>query len=578
LLPRAPRSFALFLALSVAWAPLSAMAQPAAAQLEIAAGDKATRAKDYAGALTHYQTANLASASARAQMGAADALYQLGRAGESYEAYNEVITSYGPKLGPVEKALVATRVKELAAKTGWVSIRVADPGAQVDLDGKSLGVSPVPVLVRVATGGHDIKVSQAGFAPFTSRADVAADGTAIIEVKLVPVASQGHVVVHASGTDPLRVILDGVDVGVTPWEADLPAGSHTIAGRSSSAQAEAQTVELSAGSRAMVDLVSSATAAHVQIRTNDGRGSIYLDGEMRGEGAFASDVAAGPHTVVVSRDGFQRFEKSMTLSERQTWAETVSLVPAVATGATVLEGERALEGTYGGVGFLGTAGLGGMGTELATDCTSLGATSCSTPAPLGGGAFGYVGWTWNPVGFELFVAGTGEDASQKAVYNGTNATGGPLVPASMPARTETFTFVRGGGMGAIRARATFQTRHIRGTVAGGVGLSFHEMVMKRSASDAAGDSNQYVPSGVSYLSPAISIEAAIQIRFTQALGLAIGLQLMADNASIAGSNSVPASHPLPFGTGGGTIPTPEYHLATGPQVVLGPFVGLAFGP
>jgi hypothetical protein len=283
--------------------------------------------------------------------------------------------------------------------------------------------------------------------------------------------------------------------------------------------------------------------------------------------------------VIVSRDGFQRFEKSMSLGERDSWAETVTLAPVAGAGAKVLEGERALEGIYGGVGLLGTVGTGGMGTEPETDCTSLGATSCSTPGPLGGGAFGYIGWTWNPVGFELLVVGTGEEASQKARYNGTTATGGPLVPASMPARTESFTFFRGGGMAAIRARATFQTRHVRGTVAGGVGLSFHEMEMKRTASDASGDANQYVPqSGVGYLSPAISVEGAIQIRFTQSLGLAIGLQLMADNASIAGSNSIPASRPLPFGAGGTTIPTPEYHLATGPQVVLGPFVGLAFGP
>ena len=58
--------------------------------------------------------------------------------------------------------------------------------------------------------------------------------------------------------------------------------------------------------------------------------------------------------------------------------------------------------------------------------------------------------------------------------------------------------------------------------------------------------------------------------------LAIGVQFLADNASIAGSNSVPAQQALPFGTA--LIPTPEYHLATGPQVTIGPFLGLAFGP
>lgn len=573
---RLRRSLATLLALSVASAPLPAFAQAAAAQVEIVAGDTATRAKDYAAALTHYQTANLASPSPRAALGIADALYQLGRTGESFEAYNEAQTNYGPKLGFAEKALVTKRLKELAAKTGWLSIRVGEPGAQVDVDGKSLGVSPVPVLVRVAMGPHDVKVTKAGFAAFMAHAEVAADGTAIVEVKLAPVASQGHVVVHSTGPEPLRVIVDGVDVGVTPWEGDLPPGSHVIAGRSSSAQAEAQTVELSAGSRTAVDLVSSATAAHLQIRTNDGKGSIYVDGVVKGEGAFAGDVGPGPHTVVVSREGFQRFEKSMTLTERQTWAETVTLEPAVATAATSSEGDRGLEGIYGGFGFVGMAGIGGMGTELETNCSTLGAATCSTPSPLGGGAFGYVGYTWNPVGFELFLEGGGDATTQKATYNGSSPNGGALVPASSPARTETFNFVRGGGVAALRARATFQTRVIRGTVAGGVGVSYHEVLMKRSATDSAGDNNQYVPGGVGYLSPALSAEAALQIRFTQTFALAIGVQFLADNASIAGSNSVPAQQALPFGTA--LIPTPEYHLATGPQVTIGPFLGLAFGP
>lgn len=580
MIPRASRSLALFLALSLASAPLSAVAQPAAAQAELAEGDKATRAKDYAAALTHYQNANLASASGRAQMGVAECLYQLGRIGESYDAFNEAQATYGAKLGPVEKALAARRLKELAGKTGWLSVRAAEVGAQVELDGKPFGTTPVPALVRVAAGSHDIKITKAGFAVFSARADVAAEGTSIVEAKLAPVASQGHVVVHASGTEPLRVIVDGVDVGVTPWEGDLPPGTHSIAGRSSSAQAEAQTVELQAGSRAAVDSVSSATAAHIQIRTNDGKGSIYVDGVVRGEGAFSGDVAPGPHTVVVSREGFQRFEKAMTLTERQTWAETVTLSAAVGSGATVVEGERGLEGLYGGFGLMGVFGVGGTGTEVETSCTSLGAASCSTPEPVGGGAFGYVGWTWNPVGFEFFLAGFGDTSTQKANYTGQGeGSAGALVPAATPARTESFTFVRGGGLAAVRARATFQNRILRGTIAGGVGLSYRELVMKREASDAAGDKNSYVPpGGVGYISPAISAEGALQIRFSQTMALAVGLQFIADNASFGGSNSVPPNSPLPFGGGTTTIPTPSYHLASGPQISLGPFLGLAFGP
>jgi len=582
LISRVRRSLALSLALAMASVPLQAFAQhgPPGAS-DIADGDKAMHAKDYDGALKHFQAANQAAPSARAAMGVADALYQLGRAGEAYEAYTAVQNTYGTKIGVAERVAVIKRLKELSATTGWLSIRVGESGAQVDVDGKSFGVSPVPALVRVATGPHDVKVTKDGFAAFTGHADVAADGTAVVEVKLAAPATQGHVVVHASGNEPLRVIVDGVDVGATPWEGDLPAGTHTFAGRSSSAVAEAQSVDLTAGSRTSIDLVSSATAGHMQVRTSDGKGTIFVDGVAKGEGAFSGDVAPGPHTVVVTREGFQRYEKAITLAERQTWAETVTLQPVAATGATVAEGERALEGMYGGFGFVGAFGVGGMGTELETDCRNLGADSCNTPSPIGGGAFGYVGWTWNPVGFELLVGGMGDQVKQTATFTGTSS----LPTATGPARTETFTFARVGGLAALRARATFQTRVIRGTVAGGLGVSYKQMFMERDAVSTTDPSltAKYVPGSVGYLSPAITIEAALQLRLSQTVAVSFGGFLWADNASIAGSNSVPASTQQLLSNGSSSpppqpFPTPQYHLATGSQVFLGPFVGMQFGP
>jgi hypothetical protein len=580
LAPRAPRSFALFLALSVASAPLSVLAQPA--QSDIAEGDKATRAKDFDGALAHYQAALKAAPSGRAQMGVADALYQLGRAGEAYEAYDETLNTYGPKLGPVEKALVAKRLKELAPKTGWLSLRVSEAGAQVDVDGKSLGLSPVPALVRVTTGPHDVHVTKAGFAPFAGHADVTADGKIVIEATLAAQSTQAHVVVHASGNEPLRVLVDGVDVGVTPWEGDLPAGTHQVAGRSSSSQAEAQTVELTAGSRTAIDLVSAATAAHIQIRTNDGKGAIFLDGVAKGEGAFSGDVAPGPHSVVVSRDGYERFEKTMTLGERQTWAETVSLVTVGAAGSASADSAlRAYEGIYGGFGLFGAFGVGGMGTDLQTNCNTLGAVSCNTPSPVGGGAFGYVGWTWDPVGFELMLGGVGDTVKQTATFDAQGPSGN--LPAAAPARTESFSFGRIGGLAAVRARASFQTRLLRGTVAGGVGLSYKEMFLERNATatDGSGANTKYVPNAVGYFSPAITGEAALEIRLTPTIAVSVGGLLWADNASIAGSNSSPALPPSKAQTqvlNGNPIPTPAYHFATGPQVFIGPFIGMAFGP
>jgi hypothetical protein len=550
---------------------------------ELAQADKAARAKDWEGALAHYDAAMQASPTPRAQLGVADALYQLGRLGEAFDAYTEAQKTYGAKLGPVDKALVATRLKELTKKTGYLSIRVNEAGAQVELDGKPIGTSPVSPLMRVAVGSHDVKVTKPGFAAFASSGAITPDATTVVDVTLAAEATKGHVVVTAPGAEPLRVLVDGVDVGATPWEGDLAPGIHQISGRSSTSLALAQDVNVIAGARAAVELVTSATAGHLQVRTSDGKGVIYVDGMVKGEGAFSGDFVPGQHTIAVTRDGYERFEKTVTIDARQTVAETVTLKAIAAGGASAAEAERALEGIYGGLGLAPIFGVGGEGTELETGCSGLGATSCETPSPIGGGLFGYVGWTWNPVGFEVMLAATGDQAKQTAAFSSASKTGTtPLTP-----HDEKFTFGRIGGLAAVRARATFQGRTVRGTVAGGVGLSYRQLLMKRFATETDGAANRtenYVPDGVSYLSPALTIEGALQLRVSPTVALSLGALLWADNASISGSNSVPASgQSTPHALVGTNVPavlinTPAYHLATGPQVFLGPFFGIQFGP
>ena len=212
-------------------------------------------------------------------------------------------------------------------------------------------------------------------------------------------------------------------------------------------------MDLTAGSRTAVDLVSSATAAHLQVRTSDGKGIIYVDGVVKGEGAFAGDVAPGPHSVVVSREGYQRYEKSVTLAERQTWRRDGHAAAGRGRGRHGARGRARVEGIYGGFGLMGAFGIGGMGTELETNCANLGASSCDTPDALGGGGFGYVGYTWNPVGFELFLArlgrhGDAEGDLQRPAFELRR----PLLPASPPrAPSRSTSFARGGMAQSARA-------------------------------------------------------------------------------------------------------------------------------
>ncbi|MGH7270163.1 MAG: hypothetical protein ACREJ3_06995, partial [Polyangiaceae bacterium] len=331
-------------------------------------------------------------------------------------------------------------------------------------------------------------------------------------------------------------------------------------------------------------LVAAATLGHVQVVTSDGKGLVYVDGVIKGVGSYSGDAPPGPHTIVVTRDGYDRYEKAIVLGPREAWAETVTLKPTASAATATQVGERPFAGTYGGFGLTGLFGIGGQGTTLDSACNTLGASSCDTPGPIGGGAMGYIGYTWDPVGFELMLGGEGDTTGQTAHFSGDPRFGG----GSGLTGDEKFRFVRFGGLVALRVRATASFGSLwRASVAGGVGLSYKELVMARTSASSATRkqgslSDTYAPDPVQYVSPAITIEGSASVRVSPTVAVSLGLLLWADNASTWGTNT---SAPAPGRNIASTSPpasapvaTPQYSLATGPQVFLGPFVGLQFGP
>ena len=183
------------------------------------------------------------------------------------------------------------------------------------------------------------------------------------------------------------------------------------------------------------------------------------------------------------------------------------------------------------------------------------------------------------------LAASGDTLTETAHFTNGGAT--TTSPLALPPRDEKFTFARVGGLAALRVRATTPGRIVRATVAGGLGLSYKRLLAERNTTttDGTNRSDVFSPTAndsVAYVSPAITVEGAVQVRVTPTIALSAGLIMWADNASVWGSNSTPASSTRLVGGGNAAPPapiaTPEYHLATGPQVFLGPFLGVQFGP
>ena len=557
-------------------APATPASNAATAKTALAAGDKAAKAKDWATALTQYQAAMNAQPSAAAQEGIANAQYQAKNTGDAYEAYDRLLKDYA---GGKNKPQATARLKELAPLTGYVSIRVNESGAAVSIDGKAIGMSPVAALIRVSMGAHKVDVVKDGFAPLSKSPNVPANGKEIVDVQLVRESTTGHLVISEKTGAAVRVLVDGADVGAAPLDLDVTPGSHEIVLRSSTMASPAQTVQIARGESQKVELTAVAASAHLEVTTSDRKGIIFLDGKPVSEGAYVGDVAVGPHTISVTLDGYERYDKKITLADKQTLTEAVTLKRPQAQTTGAAEVERSFDGLYGGLGLFGMMEPGGNHNEVQEHCTQLEATSCTSPAPIGGGLMGWVGYAWHPIGIELFFAGEYDQTTPSATFLGpTSNLENPL--AAGVQRVEQFAFLRLGGMGAVRARVSFQSRRIRGSFAAGFGLSFKDMLFERDSKSNNGGENIYTDkSGHTYVSPALSLDGSIALRVSPSVAVALGLMGWFEAAG-QGVQSKPSPDAY-IGSSSVTptpIATPAYHLASSSQLFVGPYIGVQFGP
>lgn len=563
------------------------------AKAAMASADKAARAKDWAKAQADYAAAYRAAPSAQALNGLAGASYELKSWGEAYEQYDEFLKTYPDAMGKTVRGQAEKRLKELEAKTGALTITVNESGAAVSVDDKPMGQSPVRALLRVAIGPHRVHVAKPGFAAFDKTVDVAAGAKVPVDANLTRESKTGKLVVKEISGQQVRVVIDNVDMGPAPWEGEVAPGSHEVRVRGANVGSTVQRVEIEAGKAAEVVMTASSAMGHLDVSTSDGMGNIYVDGKLVGEGHYAADLPSGTHDIHVTREGFVAYDKRVELADRQSLSETVTLRTAGQSLQGVkVEEDRPFYGTYGGFGLLGAVELGGMGNSLDSSdqsCKTLGAKSCDTPGPMGGGVFGYFGFTWLPVGVELFLGGLFDATTQKAEFAAPDLANRAVLG---PARTEEFTFLRFGGVAAIRARATLDGRTIRASFAVGPGIAYKQMAMQRKTSTPDGYAERYVPedgkanqegvaNNLSYTSPALTGDLAVHWRFGQTTALSVGVLAWIESA---GNQVVAQSDRQRFLVSEATgaqplhIPTPRYELASGAQFFLGPYLGLMFGP
>lgn len=397
-----------------------------------------------------------------------------------------------------------------------------------------------------------------------------------------PTNAKARLVVKEKNGKPIRVVVDGVDMGDAPWSGEVDAGTHDVGGKGVGVAAAPQRVSVEQGKSLDVELDASSTTGTLKITTNDGKGVIYLDGKLVAEGSFESQIPAGTHQIRVTREGFDPHEESIDLKEQENKvvSVTLSLNSAIQTGPVVDEGRR-LEGLYGGLGLLMSFMPGGSKSSMQKDCDRADRpaelVTCDPGSDIGGGITGFVGYHWDPVGVELAFGGQYDQTSIKQEYAASSVDPG-IGPD--PARSQDFSVRRFGGYGAARIRLTLQAaKKIRFSIAGGVGLSYRVMSLERNTTATGNGQGRdaFVPDVQSYLSPVVSLEPTLYYRLSDTLSLGAGISILLENPATFGAT--PTTSPSSNRTlGASGLTTPAYQLASDAQFFIGPHLGVMFGP
>jgi PEGA domain len=526
-------------------------------------------------------------------LSSANSEFESGKNAEAYEHYETFLTSYGPKTTAAKRALAEKRLNLLSAKTGIVAITVSAPGAEVRSGGRLLGTTPLPKSARLPAGVQKVAITKTGFVGWEGEVTIVPGGLATLSVSLLEVNAAPAAKPRLSVRDPnpnakpqaATVYIDGTAVGTAPWEGELEPGTHEVVLRGVGFVSEPEKVTLVGSEKKELALQTSSAPASVNITVFENLGTITLDDKPVGEGSISTTVPPGDHTLKVTREGYEPYEKKFTLRARETFAETVTLRIAAKTVTEAVQvRERDLQGVYGGFNVSGVTQLNGLGGTLDARCSQndgLGANNCDIGTPLGAALGANIGYQWDPVGLELYVEGQYDHAKHTIDYDGIGAGAANRLAVGI-ARSEAFDIYRYGGAGFARARIAFQSKRLRFALAGGVGGSIRQMIATREAKSSDGTlTDKYKSNTVYYLSPALSLDASLGLRTSDTFIVKLGVRVLIENATLAKDTTQTKPDTTRNLVGAGRfepIATPSYALAASGQAFLGLYLGLEFGP
>lgn len=401
-------------------------------------------------ALLQYEGSMRAYPSWSALTAMASCLVKLQRHDEALDAFEKALQDFSDKLPTKMRASALEQVDIIRKVTGSFMITGAPAGSLVFIDGRLRGDHPLNAPVPTLVGQHWIKVYKEGFVVYEKDVDIAKGGIATLDVTLAPLPNAGKLKVGEVGKRPMEVLIDGVPVGITPWEGPVSPGPHSVSLRPMTIRDKPQnatcdteesadipadagdptshemgtepvTVNVKAGETTPIDLKAERLSAVVRIVPSPPDAAVYIDGVFVGRGPYLGRAKPGKHVVKTQSDGYVAIAQEIDAKDGSEVTPALSMKKDLNAPKWVRTGRFVVE-VRGGVPLAGS-----LGGEVATSCNASCQQSLATganvtlrvgydaPNGLGGGlTFGYFQIGESHLGFDASLSINGTPQAGKA--------------------------------------------------------------------------------------------------------------------------------------------------------------------
>ncbi len=285
---------------------------------------------NWEGAYTEFKTAYEMSKEARVLRNVAVCEKNLKRYADAIGTLQRALVE-GADFEPQLVQQVKDEIDILMPLTSVVTIEVDEAGAEVAVDGRTLGTSPLSGTFRVNVGERVFSAKKAGFLDATQKVSIAGSTTVPVKLHLEPSVKTGAAKVVVSGlpaNTPAKVSIDGVEVGSAPYEAaSLAAGKHTfeISAPGYVTKKVTKEIEYKGTTTLDVALEKEKHEGYLTIETGVADAQIKLDNKIVGTGTFGGTVSSGGHRLSILADGYKPYDSDVTVLDNQTRTVSVKL-------------------------------------------------------------------------------------------------------------------------------------------------------------------------------------------------------------------------------------------------------------